>query len=92
MLQRICDRCGKIIQHGLDLKIDVKNGELPSDMCLVHLDNGPFRTGVQSDGNIKRRVINASDTKRYELCKDCKDELISWLTKYEKLEDNNINA
>lgn len=83
MLQRICDRCGKIIQSGLDLK---------SDMCLVRIDNGPFRTSVQSDENIKRRVINPSDTKQYELCKECKDELMSWLTKYEKLEDNNINA
>ena len=82
MLQRICDRCGKIIQ----------NGELLSDMCLVHLDIGPFRTGVQGDGNIKRRVINPSETKQYELCKACKDELISWLMQYEKLEDNKINA
>lgn len=92
MVQRICDRCGKIIQHGLDLKIDIKNSELPSDMCLLHLDVGPFRTGVQGDGNIKRKVINPSDTKRYELCKACKDELILWLTKYEKLEDNKTNV
>lgn len=92
MLQRICDRCRKIIQYGLDLKIDVKSGELPSDMCLVHLDNGPFQTGYQGDGNVKKRYLEPSDTKQYELCKDCKNELISWLTKYEKLEDNNINA
>ena len=81
MLQRICDRCGKIIQCGLDLKIDIKNSELPSDMCLVRLDIGPFQPGVQGDGNIKRKVINPSETKQYELCKTCKDELISWLTK-----------
>ena len=81
MLQRICDRCGKIIEEGIGIKRD----ELPSDMCLVHLDIGPFRTGVQGDGNVKRRVINPNETKQYELCKDCKDELILWLTKYEKL-------
>ena len=87
MLQRICDRCGKIIQRGLDLKIDIKNSELPSDMCLVRLDIGPFQTGYQGDGNIKRKVINPSETKQYELCKTCKDELISWLMKDKKLED-----
>lgn len=89
MLQRICDRCGKIIQYGLDLRIDIKNSELPSDMCLVHLDIGPFQTGVQGDGNVKRRVINPSETKQYELCKACKDELMSWFMKDKKLEDKN---
>lgn len=85
MLQRICDHCGKIIEEG----IGVKRDELPSCMCLVHLDIGPFRTGYQSDGNIKKRCLGPSDTKQYELCKACKDELMTWLTKYEKLEDKN---
>lgn len=77
MLQRICDRCGKIIEEGIG-------------MCLVHLDIGPFRTGYQSDENIKRKVIGPSDTKQYELCKVCKDELISWLTDNNK--KRNVNA
>lgn len=83
MLQRMCDRCGKIIEANIRMKCD----ELPSNMCLVHLDIGPFQTGVQGDGNIKRKVINPSETKQYELCKTCKDELISWLMKDKKLED-----
>lgn len=86
MLQRICDRCGKIIEEGIGIKRD----ELPSCMCLVHLDIGPFRTGYQSDENIKRKVIGPSDTKQYELCKVCKDELISWLTDNNK--KRNVNA
>ena len=83
MLQRICDRCGKIIEEG----IGVKQNELPSCMCLVRLDIGPFQTGYQGDGIIKRQVMNPSETKQYELCKTCKDELILWLMKDKKLED-----
>lgn len=85
MLQRICDRCGKIIEADIRMKCD----ELPSNICLVHLDIGPFRTGTQGNGNIKRQVINPSETKRYELCKVCKDELMSWLTNLKMEEIDN---
>lgn len=75
MLQRICDRCGKIIEADIRMKYD----EPPSYMCLVHLDIGPFRTGVQGNGNIKRQVNDPTITKQYELCLDCKDQMLSWL-------------
>lgn len=61
MLQRICDRCGKIIEADVRISCD----ELPSNMCLVHF----------SDGNIKRKVNDPSVTKQYELCLDCKDQV-----------------
>lgn len=86
MLQRICDRCGNIIEEG----IGVKRDELPSCMCLVHLDIGPFQTGYQGDGNIKKICLGPTDTKQYELCKACKDELITWLTDANK--KRNANA
>lgn len=74
MLQRICDRCGKIIEADIRMKCD----ELSSNMCLVHFDIGPFESGYISDGNIKRKVNNPSITKQYELCLDCKDQVLSW--------------
>ena len=75
MLQRICDRCGKIIEADVRISCD----ELPSNMCLVHFDIGPFKSGYISDGNIKRKVNDPSVTKQYELCLDCKDQVLSWL-------------
>ena len=74
MLQRICDRCGKIIEADVRISCD----ELPSNMCLVRFDIGPFKSGYISDGNIKRKVNDPSVTKQYELCLDCKDQVLSW--------------
>lgn len=80
MLQRICDRCGKIIDSGIGVKIN----DLPPDICLVHLDFGPFKNGHVNDENITRKTIIPSETKKYELCKDCKEMIILWLTNWEE--------
>lgn len=85
MLQRICDRCGKLIKS----EVDVKSYERPPDMCLVRLDIGPFRIGYIGDGAVKRKVIDATNVKEYELCKTCKDELMIWLTDSDKKRSAN---